>query len=171
MNDPPSHTRWSHPLLALLALSIACSTQLAPFRALERRDDSSLQRWLAEGGDPDLRNDEGTPLLNAAALAGYAPAVEILIEAGADLEARDDEFGMTPLVMAAVEGNYEATKSLLANGAEPNARSTSSTGNRDSHLLFRELLAGASVTTRFGQCMKLVGLVLYENDQEAEKGM
>ncbi|WP_175491417.1 serine hydrolase [Lutimaribacter saemankumensis] len=61
-----------------------------------------------------------TPL-HMAALLGDLSAVEKHIEAGTDLDQRDD-FGSTPLIIAAVFGKVEVVAALLAAGADPTIR-------------------------------------------------
>ena len=59
--------------------------------------------------------------LHDAAGQGNLNAVRALLEAGADLNARD-RFGRTPLHEAAAAGFVAAVELLLANGADPNAK-------------------------------------------------
>jgi len=61
-----------------------------------------------------------TPL-HAAATYGTKAIAEILLKAGADLNARD-KAGDTPLHLAVVNGQRELAELLLANKADPNAR-------------------------------------------------
>lgn len=56
-----------------------------------------------------------------AAYSGRAPAVTALINAGADVNARDDN-GWTALVHAASRGQTKVVSLLLKAGADPNIR-------------------------------------------------
>jgi ankyrin repeat protein len=58
--------------------------------------------------------------LHAAAAAGDVAAIDRLVAAGADREARDGN-GRTPLHVAAFRGQHEAARTLLRRGANPNA--------------------------------------------------
>jgi ankyrin repeat protein len=58
--------------------------------------------------------------LHAAAAAGDVAAIERLVAAGADREARDGN-GRTPLHVAAFRGRHEAARALLRRGANPDA--------------------------------------------------
>ncbi|MEO8465949.1 MAG: ankyrin repeat domain-containing protein [Gammaproteobacteria bacterium] len=61
----------------------------------------------------------GDTALMWAAVAGYVDVVRLLIEAGADVRAVDDE-GMTALQLARANGHTEVASALLAAGANPN---------------------------------------------------
>ena len=58
-----------------------------------------------------------TPLHNI----GSAEAVDMLVDAGAEIEARDAK-GWTPLCWAAYAGKYEVAEALLRRGAAPHAK-------------------------------------------------
>ncbi len=62
----------------------------------------------------------GTPL-NSAAGAGHTEAARILLQAGAEPDARQSQ-GWTPLHAAARTGNEELARLLLLAGADPDAR-------------------------------------------------
>ncbi|PYI20075.1 ankyrin [Aspergillus violaceofuscus CBS 115571] len=59
-------------------------------------------------------------------LMGHLPVVRCLVEAGANLETRDND-GQTPLAHAARTGQHEVVEFLLSRGADPNAGSYSGT--------------------------------------------
>jgi hypothetical protein len=50
----------------------------------------------------DARGDDGGTALHAAAYSGSAPAVRLLLDRGADIEARDTSWNSTPIEWAAV---------------------------------------------------------------------
>jgi ankyrin repeat protein len=58
--------------------------------------------------------------LHAAAVAGNAPEIARRIEAGADLDARDD-WGRTPLMVAGYAREHDAARLLIAAGADVDA--------------------------------------------------
>ncbi len=67
--------------------------------------------------------DGGTPLLNAV-ISGQAEMAALLLDKGADREARDTgEPGGTPLYHAASWGRTAVVELLVARGADVNARS------------------------------------------------
>ena len=61
----------------------------------------------------------GDTALMWAAVAGHVDVVRLLIEAGADVRAVDDE-GVTALHLARANGHTEVAAALLAAGANPN---------------------------------------------------
>lgn len=62
--------------------------------------------------------------LLAEARFGDVERVKALLDAGANIEARDETFGRTPLMEAALEGKTAVVKTLLSRGAEINAKAT-----------------------------------------------
>jgi ankyrin repeat protein len=77
-----------------------------PARSRNRADVNARERWYGH-----------TALMSAAA-AGHADVIRLLIEAGADVLAVDDE-GATALSIARANDHAEAAAALLAAGAEP----------------------------------------------------
>jgi ankyrin repeat protein len=70
---------------------------------------------LAAGADP-RSNATGSYPLYAAAWHGQAAAIELLVERGAEVDARESS-GATALMGAAAQGRDEAIRRLLAHGA------------------------------------------------------
>ena len=64
----------------------------------------------------------GAAPLHFAAASGSSEAVAILLDAGADVNVREPQWGQTPLMFAAASGRTEAVKVLLARGADVEAR-------------------------------------------------
>ncbi|MDP6189635.1 MAG: ankyrin repeat domain-containing protein, partial [Gammaproteobacteria bacterium] len=62
--------------------------------------------------------------LHLAAFRGYTEVVELLVAAGADVNAKIQErfFGGTPLTRAAYGGHKEIVELLISNGADVNAK-------------------------------------------------
>ena len=81
---------------------------------------------MLEGGIPvDVRDDAGRSGLLRAAASGQAEMVELLAQHGADLEIRVGYHGETALILASHAGHVQAVRSLIAAGADVNAKSTS----------------------------------------------
>jgi ankyrin repeat protein len=78
-----------------------------------------LLRW---GANVDLRNAQGATALHDAALAGKLDVVQLLVEKGANVNAKDNESGATPLHHAASWGRTEVVTFLLENGADASIR-------------------------------------------------
>jgi ankyrin repeat protein len=75
---------------------------------------------LRGGADPNVRWLNRPPI-NLAAFNGFVEITRALIEAGADLEARDSS-GNTALGEAAAQGHADVTKLLIAAGAKVGVR-------------------------------------------------
>jgi len=107
-------------------------------------DAALLTRWLKTGIDPDIRESmlQQTPLM-AAAHTGDIPTLELLLEAGAEVNARN-EHGGTALMYAAESGHNAAVALLLDAGAEIDAVE-SSVGHT---ALFRAAQSGHLHTVR-----------------------
>ncbi len=75
-------------------------------------------------GDPRILTKGGlTPLLHAVR-QGNEAAVEALLDGGADINQVDDGDGTSPLLMAAINGQFDVAVLLLKRGANPNLAST-----------------------------------------------
>lgn len=81
-----------------------------------------IKAYLENGADIELRSgpENQTPL-NMASQSGTAEAVETLVKAGADLEAKNSS-GHTPLHEAVVTGETESIRILVAAGADTTAK-------------------------------------------------
>ena len=86
-------------------------------RAARQGDTEQLKRWLAEGNDPDRRDEAGwTPLLGAAA-RGHTAAVRMLLDnpyVCADPALAHGESGALPIHLAGHSGSVPVAESILA---------------------------------------------------------
>lgn len=102
--------------------------------ALNREDKTALhyainfaQRdsflFLVEGDrcDPNAADHSGMTPLHCAAFIGLPAAVPMLVEAGANIDARDT-FGDTPLHTAAMKGYTDMVNALIDAGADPSVK-------------------------------------------------
>ncbi len=88
-------------------------------------DVEAIRQHIAAGTDLNERNPEGgSTALIAAASFGQNEAASCLIQAGAELELKNNE-GSTALHTAAFLCRKEIVKALLAKGADRNARNNS----------------------------------------------
>ena len=80
-----------------------------------------LNSLIAEGMDPNVRNDRGQAVLHMAADNGHREAIQVLLAEGANLNVQDGD-GWTALHYAADNGHLEAIRVLIAAGAHLNVR-------------------------------------------------
>lgn len=85
--------------------------------AVERRDASGVEHWIAQGEDPNGSTQRGDPLVHCAVQARALEVLKLLLGAGADPDARAKDGG-TPLIAAAGAAGF--TRVLLERGANPN---------------------------------------------------
>ena len=97
-----------------------------PLTDAARRGDVDVVRSLLRGGaDVNASESDGMTALHWAADAGHVEIAEILMYAGANLEATTRLGDYTPLHLAARQGHGLLLEALLEGGASPNAVTTS----------------------------------------------
>lgn len=111
-------------------------------------DRPGLERYLARGGAPDARCDEGWSLLDLAAAHGHGAMVEALLAAGARA---------TRLHPAVAGGRPDVVRALIAAGAPVDARDDAgftalhqAIGQGDPELVSVLLRAGADASAEIG---------------------
>lgn len=119
---------------ATVAMLVVSGCQMAPTvdcDALTRASAGEL-RTLVENGDGEAVSDQlfcgadanqvdgnGVSLLVVAALGGYVDVVNALVDAGAEVDARNPIGGGTALHAAAFLGQVGAAEALMDAGADP----------------------------------------------------
>jgi len=93
--------------------------------AVMRGDSSAVRLLLKQGNDANAAQPDGMTALHWAAARGDAKLANMLIVAGARLEAATRNGTYTPLHLAAKSGRALTVKALLAAGANANAVTTS----------------------------------------------
>ena len=95
--------------------------QTALMWAAAQNQVASVERLLAAGADPNARSARGfTPVLFAAR-EGHVDVLAPLVRAGADVDDFLPERGMSALVLAVYNAQYDFARALLDEGADPNA--------------------------------------------------
>jgi ankyrin repeat protein len=89
-------------------------------QAIRNNDLASLKARLAQGVDVNSRDQRGSTLLMHAAALGSPDAVKLLLQSGADPNAKND-LEATALILGA--GNAEKARLLVEKGADVNAHS------------------------------------------------
>lgn len=93
------------------------------FKAVAKGDLELVDKYFAHGGKEKwiaLKGDAGKTALHYAAEAGQTAAIKKLLEAGADIEAKDDN-NATPLGAALMSRQLAAMKTLVEAGADTKA--------------------------------------------------
>ena len=91
---------------------------------MEGENPEVVKILLENGADASLADEEGRTPLNAACYTNNIPVITILLDAGADINARanGDEDGFTPLISATEHPTVETLAFLLDRGADISAR-------------------------------------------------
>jgi len=125
------------------------------FEAVNKGDIGQLKLLISKDTDVNVRDQRGMTLLHLAAINGHTDIAALLINKGANVNARIEEDGMTPLHGAAVSGQAAVVELLLAEDADVNAharwgRTSLEYAIRNGHLDVVELLIsnGANIEAR-----------------------
>ena len=76
-----------------------------------------VRKLLDKGADVNARRADGLTALHRAAALGHKYIVSVLMESGADANAKIIEHGITPLHAAVGQGHPEVTKMMIQKGA------------------------------------------------------
>ena len=92
--------------------------QHTPLHVASRSGQPGVLRALLEAGaDPHALTASGATALHLAAGAGSGEAVAVLIDHGADIDARENTWGQTPLMFAAAANRFGPVNVLMERGA------------------------------------------------------
>jgi ankyrin repeat protein len=81
---------------------------------------ATLRLLLKAGADPNSVNGNGTTALMTAASSGNPESVQLLLDHGANVHAKETVRGQTALMFAAALNRDEVIRLLVARGADPN---------------------------------------------------
>jgi len=81
----------------------------------------AVSQHLAAGTDANIKDPNGSPILNAAAVYGHREIVDALIQKGANINGKDNN-GNSALHAAAFLGRTEAVELLLEKGVDANIK-------------------------------------------------
>jgi ankyrin repeat protein len=104
-------------LARLLQAGIRVPPVLTVCQTYLLRHTDMLRTLLAHGMSPDLMNWQHQTLLHFVCTGGDVERAAILLDAGATIAARDDEYRSTPLAWAARTNAVHMVEFLLARGA------------------------------------------------------
>lgn len=96
----------------------------ALFLACQNGNAYLVEQLLKSGADPNSAVAENETALMTAARAGALDAAKILLDHGAQIDARENWHGETALMFAAAENHPEMVRLLIEHGADLNARSS-----------------------------------------------
>jgi uncharacterized protein len=116
---------WMGLLAGLLLLPGAVLAPDASVLEAARRGDADLIRSLVQqGADVNASEGDGMTALHWAAEGNHARVAEILLYAGARVDARTRVGAYTPILVASRSGNAEVMEVLLKAGSDPKSRTT-----------------------------------------------
>ncbi len=112
-------------LVVAVVLAVAAPAAAASdiAEAVRRGDADAVRRLVASKADVNEPQGDGTTALHWAAYNDDVESAEVLIRAGANIQATTRNGAITPLWLGATQGSAGVVKLLLAAGANANARS------------------------------------------------
>lgn len=87
--------------------------------AMYKKDQAAARRAIADGADPNNKDDRGVPPLVYASRLGLVDVIAALLAARADISVSPQN-DVTPLIAAIEGGHTEAVKALIVAGADVN---------------------------------------------------
>jgi uncharacterized protein len=115
--------RW---LSGCIAVLLAMQVHAAPdayrefFEAIKKNEARDVRTWLVRGINPNASDPQLGPALVAAAKTRSYEALKVLLESPETKVNATNKLGETALMLAAMHGELDAVKRLVAKGAEVN---------------------------------------------------
>src|SRR5450432_4659980 len=97
---------------AVMAATCVAASDLRLLDALKRRDRKAVQSLLAQHADVNAAQPDGGTALSGAVYLDDRESADLLLAAGANVKTAD-EYGETPLTLAAANGNAALVDKLL----------------------------------------------------------
>ena len=113
-------------MLALVGAGVAAASSAAAgadtplLEAVKNRDTAAVQALVSQRVDVNIPQADGATALHWAAHWDDVEVADLLIDAGARVNAAND-YGVVPLLLAATNGSTAMVARLLSAGADPNA--------------------------------------------------
>jgi len=112
------HFRYAAQAFVAIMFSVSSlASSVDFFRAIEVDNERALRRLLAEGFDPNSRDERGQVGLYLALRTGSPKAIAVLIGDPATRIDEPNAAGETPLMMAALRGDLDWVVRLIERGA------------------------------------------------------
>lgn len=114
-------------VLALMFLAFGCKKKPAAmperplYRAVKAGNIEDVRSLIAEGADMDGHDGGYNSPLHVSIQEGHKQIAEVLMDSGADINARRGRGGRTPLHWAVIEGYKDICELLIAKGADIDA--------------------------------------------------
>ena len=133
-----------------------------------------VEAVIKAGTDVNAINELGwrTPLMNAAGRNNNPEVLRVLIQAGANVNAKDN-YGSTPLMYAALNDNSEVFKALIQAGANVNAKNDDgwtplmlAAGDNSAEVVSVLIKGGADVNAKFDDGRTALSFAAKENGPE-----
>ena len=105
----------------LLSMGVSCFAENF-FKCVEDGNSCETTLFLQAGFDVNMRDMRGNSVLTLAVRGGSLEVVEILLKAGADINAVSGDRGYSPLMDAVHTKRPDIAEFLLENGADPNVK-------------------------------------------------
>lgn len=118
-NEEQSATTASEPV-ETTAPEAQGATATGLHEAVKAGKPSLVKAALAQTTNLEIRDAEDHTALMVAALEDRSTSARLLIQAGADVNAKSQQYGTSVLMMAAMKGYHEVVAELLAAGAKVN---------------------------------------------------
>jgi len=97
----------------------------ALLEAAEIGDYNGIVKAIQAGADMNIKNEDGETALTLASSMGLTDIVELLIDAGVNVNAKSEYLGMTALMLASEFGHLDIVELLIEAGADVNIKNKS----------------------------------------------